>query len=81
MFVGAACAPAMPKPNGASDQQRHEGRAKKGMRDTAMMLKLGDRAAQSPEEVDVRRFRGQHHGQRGVGGDAIESRSPQACAR
>ena len=65
----------------ASDQQRHEGRAKKCMGDAAMVLKLGHGTAQSPEHVDVRRFGGQHHGQGGVGGGAIESGSPQACAR
>ncbi len=52
----------MPKPNGTGDQQSHEGRAKEGMRDAAMMLELGNWAAQSPDQVDVWRFGGQHHG-------------------
>ena len=65
----------------AGDQQRHEGRSKKRMRDAAMVLKLGDGAAQSPEQVKIRCFGGEYHCQRGVGGGAIESRPPEACAR
>ena len=44
------------------------------------MLKARYRPAKAPEDIDVRRFGRQRHGQRGVGGSAIEAGAAETCA-
>jgi len=55
--------------------------ADKGMRNAAMMLKRGDRAAQAPQCIDVRKLGPNGHRQRGVGRTAVQAAPRQACTR
>ena len=49
------------------------GRSEKGVGDAAVVFEGGDRAAKSPEHVEVGGFRGEGHGQGRVGGAAVEA--------
>ena len=70
----------MEQPDAADDRRSHHGRADEGVGDAAMVLELLDRAGEAPEDVDVGGLGGQHGGQRGVGGFAIEAGAANAGA-
>ncbi len=76
----AACAGSDPEPDDAGNGERDQGRAKKGVRDAAVMLEAGHRPAESPEHIQVGRLGGQGHGQRSVGRFAIKAGAAEACA-
>ena len=62
------------------DHQRDQRRSQEGMGEAAMMLEGDQRSAKAPQHIEVGRFRGQRHGQRGICGLAIEAGAAQACA-
>ena len=72
--------PTMEEPGCSRDRSGDEGDCDEGMRDAAMMLQLFDGPGETPDDVEVGGFGGQHGGQRGVGGFAIESGAADAGA-
>ena len=70
----------MPEPNHTGHGERDKRGAEKGMRDAAMMLEAGNRAAEAPKNIQVGRLGCQSHGQRSVGRPAIEAGAAKACA-
>ena len=73
-------APAVEEPDRAHHYAGHHGHGPEGVRDAAMMLESLDRPGESPEDVKVGGFGGQHGSERGVGGLAVESGAAQASA-
>jgi hypothetical protein len=70
----------MPNPNHTGDGQGHKWRAHKGVGDATVMLKVGYRSSQPPENIKVGCLGRQRHGQRGVGRPAIEAGAGKACS-
>ncbi len=70
----------MKTPAEERDHERDERRSQKCVGEAAMMLKGDQRPAEAPRDVEVRRFGGQGHGQRGICGLAVEAGAAQACA-
>ncbi len=60
-------------PDDGDGNQSDEGRGDEGVRDAAVMLESGNRAAQSPEYVEVGGFGGERHGERCVGRLTVEA--------
>src|SRR5579884_293724 len=67
-------------PDGRDCNQRDEGCGKKGMRDAAMVRKSSDGTAKAPDHVEVRCLCRERHGQSGISGLAVESRTGQDCS-
>ena len=66
-----------------AEERDHEGnqrRAEQRVGEAAMVLKGNQRPAKAPEDVEVGRFGGECHGQRGVRGFAVEAGAAEACA-
>ena len=61
-------------------ERGHKGRSHKTVRDPAMVLQPGDGPSKVPERVDIRGLKGQHHGDRGQPGSAIQSSAAHARA-
>ena len=64
---------AVPEVDGSDGDGGEDGRGDEGVRDAAMMQEGGDRAAESPEDVDVGRFCSERHGERGVRSFTVEA--------
>ncbi len=71
---------AMDDPDKQKDCGRHEWDTNEGVRDTAMMGELEQRALEVSDDVDVGRLGCEGHGQRCQGGLAIETGAAQCCA-
>ncbi len=70
----------MAEPDSADDDGGDDGHGDEGVRDAAMMLQLLDRPGEAPEDVHVGGLGGQHGGQRGVGGFAVQAGAADAGA-
>jgi hypothetical protein len=70
----------MPEPNDCGHGKSYQWRAQEGVGKSAVMLEGRYRSAKTPENIDVRRLGRQGHGQRGVGGSAIEASAAETCA-
>ena len=75
-----AFSPLVDQPHRADHDSRNDRHGPESVRDAAMVLELVDRAAESPEYVEVGGLGGQHGRKRGVGRLAVESGAAQACA-
>lgn len=63
----------MNAPHDGGDHERFKRRAKESMRNAAVVLEAGQRAADGPEDVDIRHLGGKRHGKGRVGGPPIET--------
>lgn len=70
----------MPKPNHSRYRQGYKRRPQECVRNTAMLRKAGNRSAQTPQHIDIRRLRPQRHRQNSVGSLPIEAGAGKTCA-
>ncbi len=72
--------PAVPEPNCAEDGCGVKGETKESMGPTPVMSEVCDGAADGPKGVEVGSFGGEHHGEGGVAGTAVEAGAGEACS-
>jgi hypothetical protein len=68
------------EPREAGGDEGNERHGNKGVRDAAMMLELLNRAGESPEDIEIRRFGRERSRQSRVRGFPIETGAADTCA-